>query len=228
MQRPKLIKTALAFFAAFFILFSRPNPPFLITISESDEVPVVAASEGLPAPIYTVPAITTPSVPPEKKTIPVEALSKAIASVPVPKALDIPAQLSIPSLRLSAKIQGVGVDADGRMSVPTEPHTVGWYAEGTIPGAVGSAVLDAHVYAAFKTLKNINIGSSIYVTGANGAKLHFMVADIRSYIYNEVPTDLLFERADVARLNLITCSGTWLPTQGTYDHRLVIYAELAD
>jgi len=138
-----------------------------------------------------------------------------------------PALIAIPSLRFQASIQAVWTDPNGSMSVPTAPNLVGWYAGGTIPGEVGSAVLDAHVYLAFKNLKNIKKNDAIYVTLKNGTKLRFVVTSTRTYAYNNVPADVVFNANDASRLNLITCAGTWLPRQGTYTKRLVVYATLA-
>jgi hypothetical protein len=43
-----------------------------------------------------------------------------------------------------------------------------------------------------------------------------------------VPADELFNRADTARLNLITCAGSLTRNRTTYDHRLVIYTKLVN
>ncbi len=113
------------------------------------------------------------------------------------------------------------------MDVPDgDTKNVGWYSSGTVPGNVGSAVIDAHVFAAFAKLKNIKVGSDIYVETDSGQKLHFVVSEIKTYALKDVPTDLLFNRADTARLNLITCAGKLTADHSTYDHRLVVYATL--
>jgi len=139
-----------------------------------------------------------------------------------------PALVSIPSANINAAVVPVGTDADGAMAVPTVTNTVGWYDGGTVPGAPGSAVFAAHVYLAFKPLKKMAVGASIYVTDANGVKTRFVVTSIRTYPYRKVPAQTLFAQDDgLAHLNLITCSGTWLPAENTYDHRLVVYARRA-
>ncbi len=142
-------------------------------------------------------------------------------------AAGYPSQLVIPSIKLAAPIRPVGLDLNGAMAVPTVPNTVGWFAAGTMPGEMGSAVLDAHIYLAFRNLKKTKVGDSVYVTTKDGAALRFVVSAIRSYAYNAVPLGDLFALNDSKRLNLITCAGIWLPRQHTYDHRLVVYAELA-
>ena len=150
------------------------------------------------------------------------------AVTPAPNTPDnAPTVIVIPSIGLAAGIRSVGTDATGAMAVPTIANTVGWYGAGTVPGATGSAVLDAHVYLAFKNLKNVKPGDGIYVEAANGIIRYFVVTAARTYADAKVPLNTLFNAADSAHLNLITCAGTWLPRAGTYSERLVVYATLA-
>ncbi len=163
---------------------------------------------------------------PPQYPAPVAELSAALA--PTGTASAYPVQVSIPALDFSATVKAVGTDPDGRMSVPTTPSTVGWYEAGTIPGNVGSAVFDAHVYLAFKALNKAKVGDTIYVKNEAGQTLQFIISDMEQYQYTEVPADRLFANTDGAHLNLITCSGTWLAGEKTYNHRLVVYADLAN
>jgi hypothetical protein len=52
------------------------------------------------------------------------------------------------------------------------------------------------------------------------------VADVEIYDVQDVPRDLVFGRSDMARLNLITCNGTWDQASKSYDKRVVVYAVL--
>src|ERR1700741_1307239 len=75
-----------------------------------------------------------------------------------------PTAINIPSIKLNSKIEKVGKDDKGRMAVPSgKTDNIGWYERGTIPGETGSAVLAAHVYAAFKNLKKVRTGDEIIV-----------------------------------------------------------------
>ncbi len=138
-----------------------------------------------------------------------------------------PVRLIIPSIKLNAPIRGIGINTEGEMDVPSG-HTknVGWYQDGTIPGALGSAVLDAHVFAAFSKLKYVKPGSDIFILNQDGARLHFVVLEAATYPIADVPLFDLFHKSDMARLNLITCSGKRTSDGSTYDHRLVVYAAL--
>lgn len=173
---------------------------------------------------------------PDQQQSPDSAVT-APASAPAQSAdaatvADPPARLIIPSLNINAAAQATGVNAKGNMVAPSNFTDVAWYKYGPAPGQAGGAVIAGHVdnglalAGVFKHLQDIALGSDIYVTTKQGRKLHFLVADVRSYPYDEVPTQLLFAPGGDARLNLITCDGTWLPTQKTYDHRLVVSAQL--
>ncbi|TSC62778.1 MAG: peptidase C60 sortase A and B [Parcubacteria group bacterium Athens0416_74] len=144
-----------------------------------------------------------------------------------------PARLTVPSLEIDADIQYVGVTKDGNMGVPSNFSDVGWYKYGTIPGRYGSAVIDGHVDNAiglagvFKKLDSIQVGESVYVQTKGGEKLRFIVTEVVTYGYKDVPVETLFNRKDARRLNLITCGGSWIQTEKTYDERTVVYTVLA-
>lgn len=152
-----------------------------------------------------------------------------IAQVPAPKADPRPAQLRIPSISLHSPVAHMGINSKGDMDVPDgSTNQVGWYKDGTLPGAQGSAVLAAHVYAAFKNLHKVQYGSDIYVEAADGSVQHFRVAEIKLYPLADLSPDELFNRSDAKRLTLITCAGAFSKKLGTYDHRLVVYATLVE
>ena len=140
-----------------------------------------------------------------------------------------PTQILIPALGINSHVVNVGVNAAGEMEVPDgSTNNVGWYKYGTVPGEVGSAVMDAHVYAAFKKLKRVENGNRIYVVNARGETLEFKVVSSKVYPLSEVPMDTIFTDASGTYLNLITCEGRYSVTKGTYSHRRVVYAELVE
>jgi sortase A len=140
-----------------------------------------------------------------------------------------PVALSIPSIRLNVPVINVGINSKGEMDVPDgRTKNVGWYERGTIPGDMGSAVFDAHIYAAFKNLRYVKVGDDIYVTTKTGEIRHFRVESSIVYKLEQVPADRLFNADDDRHLNLITCAGKYVASRGTYDHRLIVYAVLVD
>jgi len=143
-----------------------------------------------------------------------------------------PARLLIPALGIDAHIQYVGVNGSGNMGTPSNFTDVAWYKFGTAPGEIGSAAIDGHVdnglglAGVFKRLGDLKVGDDVYVTRKNGEKLHFKVYNVVSYPYTDVPLDLIFNKADGRFLNLITCEGTFIKNEKTYDQRLIVYTRL--
>lgn len=143
-----------------------------------------------------------------------------------------PARLRIPAVNINATVQDLGINALGNMQAPDNFVQVGWYKYGPAPGQVGSAVIDGHVdnglglAGVFIHLDQIKVGDDVYVDTNASTTYEFVVTDIESYPYQNVPTDLIFNQNDAARLNIITCEGTWVPGGDTYDHRLVVFTKL--
>lgn len=142
----------------------------------------------------------------------------------------LPVRLKIPSLSIDAHVQHVGTTQQGNMAAPSNFSDVGWYKHGTVPGMAGSAVIDGHVDNAlalpgvFEHLAYAKVGDDIYIETVDGKNLHFRVRAIEVYPYKEVPAKYVFEKTNEARLNLITCDGTWIAGEKTYDKRLIVYA----
>lgn len=148
----------------------------------------------------------------------------AQAGLPVLPAAQAASLLEVPSIGLEAPIVEVGINSKGEMGVPDgRTNSVGWYKYGTPIGERGSAVVDAHVYAAFKNLKFAKVGDKILV----GEKT-FEITKTEYYKLENMPMVDIFTRADTSRLNLITCAGSWDASRGTYTHRLVVYTERLD
>ena len=139
-----------------------------------------------------------------------------------------PARLIIPSISLNVRIQGVGVNAQGAMAVPSgASKLVGWYKNGVVPGQTGSAVIDAHVFAAFSKLKYLKPGADVYVITTDGTRLHFVVSKAKTFALATLsPQQQLFRSTLSADLNLITCAGSLTSDHSTYDHRLIVYTTL--
>jgi sortase A len=146
---------------------------------------------------------------------------------------ELPARVRIPSLGIDAKVKHVGVNDKGNMATPGNFQDTGWYKYGTVPGFMGSAVIDGHVDNAlaldgvFKNLKDLKPGDSVFIDTASSTPLHFVVERAVSYPTPEIPLEEVFTAKDTARLNLITCTGEWNKDKKEYDSRLVVYAVLA-
>ncbi|MES2215816.1 MAG: class F sortase [Patescibacteria group bacterium] len=145
-----------------------------------------------------------------------------------------PRQIFIPSINLNSKIVDIGTTTDGNLGVPVDFGSVGWYKYGTIPGEIGTAVFDAHndngalIPGPFKHLHEVKSGDSIYITSADGAIRKFVVADLQAYPLGQFPSDLVFYDKSGALIKIITCYGTFIPSENTYDQRLIVTGRLVN
>jgi sortase A len=150
------------------------------------------------------------------------------ASFPASSAA-FPVGINIPSIKLSSAIVQMGLLKNGELDVPSgKTHHIGWYKDGTMPGEIGSAVMDAHVYAAFKNLKNVRVGDVVTITMSNDTKLNFKITEKKTLPLSKVSKDELFNRDRGRELHLITCAGIFSKKLNTYTHRLLVYAKLVE
>ena len=140
-----------------------------------------------------------------------------------------PAHIIIPSIGLNSPIQSVGVNAKGEIAVPSgSSNNVGWYKYGARPGASGTSVIDAHVFAALKNLSKIQSGADVYVITEDKQTLHFRVVDKELYALSKLTSAQLFSGQSDSAMNIITCAGSLTADHSTYDHRLVVYTILVN
>lgn len=144
------------------------------------------------------------------------------------------AVLEIPKLGVTAGVEHVGEDSEGRMDVPEDDDDVAWWKYGAKPGQTGSAVLAGHFdtrsggAAVFYRLGKLKPGDEVTVADEDGDRLEFEVSEVKSYPDADFPIDLVFAQNDDQRLNLITCSGTFDRTVRNYTDRLVVFTRLKD
>ncbi len=154
------------------------------------------------------------------------------SSTPTPPSVGLPVTISIPSLGISTAVETVGMDAQGRMGIPMNNIDTAWYKYGYRPGQKGSAVIDGHfdtptgAPAVFYSIDRLQKGNRIIVTDTNNASYTFVVTDVVSYPFDQLPMQQIFASNDMARLNLITCDGTWNRQEHNYSNRAVVYSVL--
>ncbi|MES2215801.1 MAG: class F sortase [Patescibacteria group bacterium] len=143
-----------------------------------------------------------------------------------------PRTISIPSIKLNREVIDIGITDEGNLDVPPNFTQVGWYKYGTLPGQVGSTVLDGHVDngstvpGPFKRLRNVKIGDKIYVTAADGTKYTYEVISALAYATDSFPSDYVFHDNSDALLKIITCHGKYIESLDTYDQRLIVTAKM--
>ncbi len=181
-----------------------------------------AAAEIVPLPPNTASFASDPQEP-------MVMVGASFAASHVPNPSEYPTRLIIPSINLNAPVQLVGINARGEMDVPDgRTSNVGWYQYGNLPGDIGNAVVDAHVFAAFKNLRYAKVGDEIRVVNASGATQRFIITDTRVYPFSEVPMEGIFHDESHRGLVLITCAKKFLPSLNTYSHRLIVSATLVE
>lgn len=142
-----------------------------------------------------------------------------------------PARLRIPSIGVDATIEQVGAKDDGSMGTPQKFGDAAWYALGPKPGEEGTAAIDGHVNNAlttpgvFEHLDQLQPGDKILVSNTSST-LTFVVTRTES-IPADTPSDSIFTRSGASEIVLITCIGDWIPSQKSFDKRLVVFASLA-
>ncbi len=140
-----------------------------------------------------------------------------------------PARLSAPTIELDEPLIGLGLTEDGQMQVPSDYDDVGWFTGGGRPGAIGSpTVLAGHVDsttgpAVFDRLSELRPGDVVTVADETGSRADYRVDRIGDYGKAEFPTALVFGAVAADEIRLITCSGDFDTSVGSYEQNLVVY-----
>ncbi len=129
-----------------------------------------------------------------------------------------------------AALLPVAATTDGVLALPGESDSGGWWALGASAGAAAGTVLIAgHVdthragLGAFAALHGFRVGAEVQLVAANGHTYPYVVTARRTYPQHKLPRDL-FTRQGAHRAALVTCTGTYDHTTGSYDRNLVLYA----
>lgn len=190
-------------------------PPAPIAVARTIETPTATAALESPAtPSTQLPPLLTP----RSGEAPVAPIGMA------------PVRVRIPALGVDAPIVALGVDRDGRMEVPDDVSTVGWYRYGSSPGGPGSSVLAAHIDSeregpgVFLRLGTLDQGDIIEVVDERGGVARFLVRAVQLIPKEELPLDRVFARTGAPVLTLITCGGGFSRAERSYDSNVVVVA----
>lgn len=146
-------------------------------------------------------------------------------------AVELPARLKIPKIRVDSLIENVGLTRNGEVGVPKGIANAGWFNAGPRPGEVGSAIIDGHYGwkygrpALFNNLQKLRVGDKIYVKDKKNMSISFVVRALRSYGKNDDATAVFSANDGKSHLNLITCEGIWDKATKTYSKRLVVFTD---
>ncbi|MET7615661.1 class F sortase [Streptomyces sp. NPDC005408] len=152
------------------------------------------------------------------------------AADPLPPSA--PLRLRIPEIRVDAPVMLLGLAKDGSLEVPpaANRNLVGWWRDGTSPGAKGTAIVAGHVDNArgpsvFYSLGALKKGHRIDVTRKDGRTAVFTIDAIEVYDAGSFPDEKVYGPRDRAELRVITCGGGFTKKTG-YKGNVVAFAHL--
>ncbi|WP_344615637.1 class F sortase [Dactylosporangium salmoneum] len=141
-----------------------------------------------------------------------------------------PTRLKIPALGVDTPLETLAMDGSGVLESPKVYGEAGWFADGTLPGDPGPAVLAGHVDsktgpAVFYRLRELKPGDTVDVLRGDGW-LTFRVTASEHYAKAQFPSSKVYGPTPVPELRLITCGGTFDQSRHSYRDNLVVYAVL--
>jgi sortase (surface protein transpeptidase) len=182
--------------------------------------------------VTTATALTTPpSTPSFHQAAPLNIVPVHNQDFSVPPRTPDPApvKLLIPSLKISAAVEALGVTQDYSLQAPAGISDVGWYRLGTSPGSAGDAIISGHrgypagIPAVFNNINRLQPGDEVDVELADGSMVRFAVTRMFSTPYRTLPPGF-FATDGAPLLTLVTCTGDFRNKDQTYSDRLVVEA----
>lgn len=149
---------------------------------------------------------------------------------------NLPRYISIPAIGvLNARVSSVGVKSNGELDTPRNIFDVGWYDKSATPGSGSSALLlDGHnggptKGGVFEKLPDLKEGDEITVERGDGKQFTYAVKENRTLTLDELNGGGMKRMSESASdtaegLNLISCTGNWVPAKKTFDQRVTIRA----
>ncbi|MFC3735891.1 class F sortase [Paractinoplanes deccanensis] len=139
-----------------------------------------------------------------------------------------PARLRVGAIGIDTPLETLRLGDDGALQPPKSFAKAGWYADGTVPGDTGPAVIAGHVDsrggpAVFYRLRELTVGDRIDVV-RGGSTVRFTVTALRWYPKAGFPTDEVYGPTPDRQLRLITCGGVFDRSLRSYRDNLVVYA----
>jgi hypothetical protein len=142
-----------------------------------------------------------------------------------------PDRLRIASVGIDAPIEPSGIDlVHGVLGIPADIQRLGWWRDGSAPGAsTGATLIAGHVDSAASgegalfALAEARRGDLAEVTTAAGRTLTYRVDSVRSYPKADLP-ESVYSRRGPARLVVVTCGGAFDESTGHYPDDVVLSA----
>ncbi len=145
-------------------------------------------------------------------------------------ALDIN-RVVMPAIGVDAPIVVLGVHPDGTMASPAGPDAVAWYTFSAKPGEIGNVVLSGHLdyinvgAAVFWRLGELRPGDELQLVMEDDTLVRYVVESLNEYDETTAPVQDIVGPTANESITLITCSGSFDPTNLHYNRRLVVRGE---
>ena len=141
-------------------------------------------------------------------------------------APDRPRYLTIEKLGINkARILSMGINAKGELDTPRNIFDVGWYEGSGRPGQGGTLIIDGHnggphVLGVFKNTPTLVNGDKIIVERGDGVIYKYSVVENVSVPLSEADAYMRVAarspETGKESVTLISCTGEWSQSQGTY------------
>ncbi|MDX3054509.1 class F sortase [Streptomyces sp. NE06-03E] len=158
------------------------------------------------------------------------AASSRPAVRPLPPST--PLRLRIPAIKVDAPMMKLALNTTGALVPPPDnnPVLAGWYAGGTVPGAVGTAVTAGHVDTSmgpgvFHGLGSVRKGATVDIIRADGRVAVFTVYAVGVYDKADFPDEKVYGPSNRPELRVITCGGPYDKKSG-YQDNVVLFAAM--
>lgn len=173
---------------------------------------------------------------PEEELVEVEPTETEVAEWTV--APDRPRYLTIEKPGVyKARVIPMGINSRGELSTPNNIFDVGWYESSGKPGHGGTMLIDGHnggpnVLGVFKNLPSLENGDVIEVERGDGVVFRYAVVENVSVplAESDIYMNTAMHSPEQGResLTLISCTGEWSQSQGTYLSRQFTRAVLVE
>ncbi|MFF4369397.1 class F sortase [Streptomyces sp. NPDC001594] len=169
---------------------------------------------------------------PEAGTTSAPSQSQAGSASVLPAS--VPERIVIPSIGVDARLNTVGLQADGEMQAPAfdKPMDAAWYREGPTPGGAGAAAIVGHLdtsttpKAVFFKVPDLKKGAEIDVKREDHSTAVFTVDDVETFKKDAFPTQKVYgDTHGKAELRVITCGGD-LTQDRHWNSNVVVFAHL--
>ena len=201
--------------------------------------PAMAPAPAAPTSARPGPLAPMPVSPPDQAPARPASTSPAAgggASAPPPSVQPLPPatplRLRIPALKVDAPMMKLALNTAGALEPPPDnnPVLAGWYAGGTVPGAVGTAVAAGHVDTrlgpgVFHKLGSVRKGATIEIVRADRRTAVFTVYAVAVYNKTNFPDDKVYGPSARPELRVITCGGAYNKKTG-YQDNVVVFASM--